>query len=76
MSTGFSISNFFEFMFLQHDFRLFFLWRSTEERGHRRQGRPILHGRDLYVAHLRHNDADIVFSPTCQCCLDEGMGCP
>ena len=61
------------FTFLQHDFRIFSLWRSVEERGHR-QGRPILHGRDLYFAHLRHNDADIVFPTTCQCCLDEGKG--
>ena len=61
------------FTFLQHDFRIFSLWRSAEERGHR-QGKPLLHGRELYFAHLRHNDADIVFPTTCQCCLDEGMG--
>jgi hypothetical protein len=61
------------FMFLLHDFRSVSLWRSAEERGHR-QGKPLLHGRVLSFAHLRHNDADIVFPTTCQCCLDEVIG--
>ncbi len=61
------------FTFLLHDFRIVSLWRSAEERGHR-QGKPILHGRDLYFAYLRHNDADIVFPTTCQSCLDEVIG--
>ena len=47
---------------------------TVEEGTHRRQTRPILHARDLYLAHLPYNDADIIFPTPCQCCLDEGMG--
>ncbi len=47
---------------------------SMVEEGAHRQARPILHARDLYLAHLPYNDADIIFPTTCQCCLDEGMG--